>query len=96
MIDFPVAALATYRLTKLVIDDEILREPRNVIMDRIQASSHPLAPKAYYFMTCPWCVSIWAAGGLLLLHKVSPNLAAVITTILAASGVSGVLAERVA
>lgn len=95
MIDFPVAALATYRLTKLAIDDEILREPRELILERLNNSDHPLADKAYYFLTCPWCVSIWAAGGILLLAKVLPNVGALLNTVLAASAVSGILSERV-
>lgn len=95
MKDLVITSLATYRLTKLVIDDEILREPREVVLSRLYASDSALAQKAAYLLTCPWCVSIWAAGGLLLLKVVSPGAYALIARALAASAVTGVLSEKI-
>jgi hypothetical protein len=96
MRELALLGLSTYRLTKLVIDDEILKEPRQAILSRLYASGNPAAAKAAYLLTCPWCVSIWAAGGLLLLKKLSPDAADAIELGLSASAVTGVLAERVA
>lgn len=93
-LDLPVFGLATFRLTKLIIDDEILHEPREALLDRIDSIDHPLARKAQYFLTCPWCISIWAAGGLALLIKVAPNIGELLLYVLAASSVSGVLASH--
>lgn len=91
-----VDTLATYRLTKLVIDDEITREAREWAYEQANRLPAPLASKVTYLLGCPWCVSIWAAGTLLLLRKVNPALADYLNTLLAASAVTGVLAERVA
>jgi hypothetical protein len=92
--DVLVGGLATYRVTKLVIDDEIFREPREKVLSALMKDGSPLAMKAYYLLTCPWCVSIWAAGGLLLLKKTSPGLYEVLASVLASSALTGVLAER--
>lgn len=90
-----VGALATYRATKLVLDDQIFEEPRAAVLKKLYELDTPASRKAAYFLTCPWCVSIWAAGGLVLLKKVSPAAYDALTTVLAASAVTGVLYERV-
>lgn len=89
-------ALATYRLTKLVIDDKITEDVRSKIFKEIHRLPKPMQAKVSYFLTCPWCVSIWAAGFLGLLRLKAPNLADYLSTLLAASAVTGILAERVA
>lgn len=89
-----VLSLATYRATRLINEDEILREPREIVLEKLYDSKHPLAAKAAYFITCPWCVSIWAAGGLLLLKQVSRPTYDLVTEVLAASAVTGAIASR--
>jgi hypothetical protein len=49
-----VDALATARLTRLVVDDEIFQPVRDRVQGRWPES------KLAYLMTCPVCVSIWA------------------------------------
>lgn len=93
--DALTTALATYRLTKLVIDDEITQELRMKAYQEIDKLPPKLANKLSYFLGCPWCVSIWAAGFLVLLKKVAPNLHELLTTILSASAVTGIIASRV-
>lgn len=88
-------SLATYRLTRLVIEDEVTNELRAMAYEQINKLPDALANKLNYFLTCPWCVSIWVAGGLLLLRKTSPELAEFITGLLAASAITGVISERV-
>ena len=87
-------AIATYRLTKLVIDDEITREAREWAYVNLQKLPAPLANKVEYLLGCPWCVSIWAAGVLLAVRKINPDLADYLNTLLAASAVTGVIDER--
>lgn len=88
-------ALATYRLTRLVVQDEITVELRAKAFEQIKKLPDPVANKLSYLITCPWCVSIWAAGVLLILRKTSPELAEFLTGLLAASAVAGVISERV-
>jgi hypothetical protein len=46
-----LVAVATWRLARLVTVDEITRQLR----ERVAARGDRWA----YFVTCPWCVSIW-------------------------------------
>lgn len=81
VIDF----LASRRLTRLVIEDEITQEFREWI------HNNPNIPgKVKYLITCPWCVSIYTAALVTLTRKHSPQL----NTILASSQVTGLMAER--
>ncbi len=51
-----LAVFAVARVTHLVTTDAILDRPRAAVQDGG-------AGKLAYFVTCPWCVSIWAAAG---------------------------------
>lgn len=58
MVVLVVFALATARLTGLATLDEITRPTREAILRRLderRASHRALA----YFVTCPWCQSLW-------------------------------------
>lgn len=54
-------ALATARLTRLVVQDEITKELRNGILRRLQEENR-FHLKMAYFLTCQWCVSIWVGA----------------------------------
>lgn len=60
MIRFVVRALATWRLTALVVEDEVTRPAREWVARRWPGS------KAAYLATCPRCVSVWTAAVALL------------------------------
>lgn len=49
---------AVARLTRLITDDYITRHLRAAVI-RWVGPDHDLA----YLLTCPWCLSIWIAGG---------------------------------
>lgn len=51
-----LVVLAVARITRLVNADAILNGPRSAIQ---RTRFDHLA----YFVTCPWCVSIWVAAG---------------------------------
>lgn len=89
--DAAVDALATYRLTKLVLDDEITAPARDWVFERCD----PQTTRLGYLLTCPWCVSVWAGGAVQLLRLASPRAADFTSGLLAASAVTGVLYERV-
>jgi hypothetical protein len=44
-------------------------------------------------LDCPWCTSFWIAGGALVFRKAFPRSWEVLSTMLAASQVSGTLIE---
>lgn len=82
--------LATYRLTKLVIEDQITASLRDKVFEKFP----PQNTMVGYLFTCPWCVSIWAGAGLLALEYASPVAGEVAQKVLAASAMSGMLDTR--
>jgi hypothetical protein len=90
-LDAVTSALATYRLTKLVIDDKLTEELREKIYVRY---GDPSVSKVSYLFTCPWCVSMYAGLAVSLGDTVFPRTTRVLTRALAFSAVTGMLAER--
>lgn len=85
-----IDVLATYRITKLVLEDEILSGPR----DKLLAKYPPNETKFGYLLTCPWCVSVWAGMGVVGLRMVAPKIGEVVSSGLAASALTGEAYER--
>lgn len=52
---FVILALASYRLTKLLIEDTILNSLREKVWEKFPPESTYLG----YLTTCPWCVGWW-------------------------------------
>jgi len=46
-----------------------------------------------YFVTCPWCVSIWVGAGWLAVAAAAPSLAVPLAAVLAWSSVTGLLSS---
>jgi hypothetical protein len=77
--------IATYRLTKLVMEDKIAEDFRDYIYERFPRDS-----KISYFIGCPWCVSIWAGAVIFALRRLDPQVADIVSGILTASALTGV------
>lgn len=90
LIPLLVDTAAVYRLTKLVIEDEILADIREKVWEKFP----PESTKIGYLTTCPWCVSIWMAGLVFALRKLNPELATYISSTLAASAATGIAYAR--
>ena len=78
--------VATYRLTKLIMEDRITEDLRNAVYERFPRDS-----KTAYLLSCPWCVSVWAGAGVFALRRISPQTADVVSGLLAASAVTGIV-----
>lgn len=87
-----VGALATYRLTRLVTEDTILDRPREAVHRRAARTGHT---KFSYFVTCPWCTSIYLAAVVIVLSVFAESWFAYIAVALAFSAVAGVIASKV-
>jgi Protein of unknown function (DUF1360) len=81
--------IAVYRLTKLILDDKLTEDLRGLVFENF-----PRGSKMSYLFTCGWCISIWAAIGIFTLRAVSPQKADYVSSILAASAVTGVAYTR--
>lgn len=82
-----VDALAVYRLAVLVTAD-IVTDPGR------QWAKRRLGMHVFDFVTCPWCVSMWAAAGVVALTRFVPSWWRYPAAGLAFSAVAGFLAER--
>lgn len=91
MTDVAVDVLATYRLTRLLQQDDLPPLPavRDRLMQRLESSPWSA------LIDCPWCLSVWLGFGVVLLRRVCPRLWDPIAAALAASAVTGVLSQIV-
>jgi hypothetical protein len=93
--------LATVRLTRLVLDDEITAPLRESALDALihtgetRPALKPLTDKLEYLLSCPWCTSIYAAAAVFALRRYAPETADLVNGALAASAVTGVVYPRI-
>jgi hypothetical protein len=93
-ITLAVGALAVHRLTRLAVEDEVTRPLREKITAWAEGTAErKAAPSLSYFVTCPWCVSMYVAAGWAALTVTAPAAAATAGAVLAWSSVTGVLAS---
>jgi hypothetical protein len=87
---FAISALATYRLSRLAVEDEIT----DPIRQRVWKRYPPETTKVGYLLTCYWCSSIYAASALELSRMIMPRTTRTVETVLALSAVAGIVAAR--
>lgn len=80
-------ALATHRLTKLVLDDKLTAPLRDRLFERFP----PESTKIGYLFTCPWCTSIWLGAGVTIARLVAPRAWSPIAKLLALSSFTGLV-----
>lgn len=87
--DVVVDVLATYRLTRLLQQDDLPPLPavREWLMKRFGSSPWSA------LIDCPWCLGVWCGLGVSLLRRVCPRLWDPIAHALAASAVTGLLSQ---
>lgn len=85
-------AVATLRLTRLVIEDDITESLREYVWDRYGG---PEESKIGYAITCYWCTSIYAATTIMTLYSISKNLGIYVAAILCFSYITGFVSNRV-
>lgn len=85
---FALLAFASYRATRLLIEDAIFDSPRNWLLGQLDQDG-----KTRYLLTCYWCLGLWVSAGLTAL--VAPTILIWVITSLAVSAVVGLLAEKV-
>lgn len=68
-----ILALATARLTQLVVDDEITRALRNRLEAAVKAdSSYTWKDVLDEIVNCHACTSVWAGAGILAAERLGP------------------------
>lgn len=90
MLDLITDALATHRLTRLVIEDEITFPLRERIFKK-----YPPSPNRWsYALTCPHCSSVWIGAGVVLARTIAPKAWRPVAIALALSSATGLLEEH--
>lgn len=82
--------IAVRRLTRLIQEDRITEPLRELIFDKFP----PQSTLTGYLLTCPWCISIWASLVIFGLRKLHPETANYLSSVLAASEVTGQLTTK--
>jgi hypothetical protein len=88
-----VDALATVRLTRLAMDDDVTQPIRDWLQGQEDAGRQ-WAGTVNGALDCPWCTSVWAGLAVAGLRRLVPKVWAPIAEGLAWSLVTGELAER--
>lgn len=87
---FIVFILTVYRVTRLIIQDEILDGPREWAFSKVKPGG-----KLYYLLTCYWCLSFWVAIPFAVLYITRPDGMMVAGLPLAGSAVTGFISQKV-
>jgi len=85
-----IAALAAYRLTRLITVDRIMLPMRRQV-DRRFGDDSSLG----YFVRCPWCVGWYVSGVTVIALDSVESVPVPVLSVFAVAAVVGVLAELV-
>lgn len=93
---FLVDALAVFRLTRLVLQDDITAPLREKVRHAAMRSvdSPGVAAKLNTLISCPWCVSPYCAAMVFCARRLMPRAWAPVAEVLAASAITGLVAEN--
>ena len=89
-LELAVDAIATYRLSRLLVEDEIAAPVREAVWKRYDASDSKIG----YLFTCPWCVSIWVGAGVVAARYIAPAQWEPVARVLTVSAATGMIASR--
>ena len=90
LLSLPAAGLATFRISKLLVDDIIFERPREALFKKFP----PESTKIGYFFTCYWCTSMWVATLLTLGFILIPSVMLIVCLPFAVSAIAGYMSER--
>lgn len=91
LLDFIILALASYRLTRLLVEDALLDGPRN----RFWAKFPPESSKVGYLLTCYWCTGFWISLFVVGLYLLLPGIAIWAFVVLAISALVGLIDQKI-
>lgn len=87
--EFIILALATYRLTRLIIEDRILDAPRNALFRKI-----PPSTQFGYLFTCYHCLSMYVGTFVFLCYTIVPTATILVACVLALSAITGYISTK--
>lgn len=87
-LDWTTDALATYRLTRLIVEDQVAAPIRNAAYKRYGNKG------IGYLVECPWCTSAWVGLAVATARRVAPRTWGLVAQALAFSAVAGLVSEH--
>lgn len=91
MMTLLVDALAAYRLTRLVVEDEITDQFREAIQRRLAGRDYD---RLIYLLSCYWCSGFWISLAVLWARRATPRRWDPAARALAVSALVGLIHER--
>jgi hypothetical protein len=91
-LDVTIDALASYRITRLLVSDGIIDVQRQAVLDRLERAGRT---KAVELIECPWCIGFWIAGSVVAARRWLPRQWSPVAKTLAYSAVAGILASQI-
>ena len=63
-----VLSAVTYRVSRFIVLDSLIDEPRDWAVDRLERKRGLFYSKLVDFIGCPFCISIWVAAATVAVH----------------------------
>ena len=82
-----ILSLFVYRLTRLVVLDEVLAPVREWVWDIKSPGNSQIG----YLFTCSWCVSLWVALPVVFLYALFPSMTILVGCIFTLSAIAGLI-----
>lgn len=100
-----LVCLTVYRVTRLLVEDRITEPLRNKLIYIAYKRAYPPPttpaewdskpePMLAYFVTCPWCTSVWLGGLITLVVSLFTHLPYPLLVWPASSAVAGFLSAK--
>lgn len=86
-LDFVILCLATYRISRLIVEDHIFAKLRDRFWNRFPPETTLIG----YWSTCIWCVSIWVGLALVIWYMISADVVRLFGAVFALSAIAGLL-----
>ena len=87
LVFFIILALASWRITRFLIEDHLFGPLR----DRIWSKFPPESTKIGYLFTCYWCMGFWVAAIVVVSYILVPVVAIPVLTVFALSAIVGLI-----
>lgn len=89
-LEFTVFALASYRLTRFLVEDHLFNGLREWVWKRWNPGT-----KLGYLFTCYWCMGFWMSSFVVVGYILVPSVMFIVALVLALSAVVGIISKIV-
>jgi hypothetical protein len=104
ILDFIILALASFRLTRLIVFDKITEFLRDPFFDEVEEENDDGTMEVYYLpkgtpikkfigdlLSCYWCTGVWVSAAVVVGYLLLPVVFVPIILVLAVAGLAAIL-----